>query len=359
MRFGMWGTTLALAIVLGACGISKKKYFAQVARANKLEIHLKKKLDRIDYLEGKAKLAHTKIRKARRSDVDRLTRLVAEIARVRKAMGKKERALSRCRASRAVIPKSPPISLTLRGSKCDAQGVTVTLGKGLLVRGVGTAAQRARARSQIRAAVSKALPPIAKCYLKATTRKKRIMEGQLVVTLRVDKRGRARRVKAAHRGLKPRGVVTCAVKALRRMRLTDRTGPIFAALPLHFGRSIPFVTSCGSRGGAAFTRLVFNRVIRSQRSAIQYCFISSGLPVKKLRKARVKVAFTILASGKVGPVSVVSSTLTHAATKACILRTVKRWKFPRPKGAVPLMTPEFRWRKKPRRRGRRRRRTTK
>lgn len=209
MRLGMWGTTLVLTIVLGACGISNTKYYAQVARANKLEIHLKRKLDRIDFLEAKEKLARTQVRKARHADVERMTRLVAELARVREAMGKKERTLSRCRASRAVVPRSPAISL-------------------------------------------------------------------------------------------------------------------------------------------------IHGVIKSHRSAIQSCFISSGLPVKKLRKSRMKVAFTILANGTVGPVTVVSSTRAHATTQACILRTVKRWKFPRPMGAVGLMTHEFRWRKEPRRRRRRR-----
>jgi len=361
MQIRLWGTTLAIVIVLGGCGVPKQQYFAQVARANRLEIHLKKKLDRIDYLEAKDRLAQTRVQKDSNEDVQRLTRLVAEVERVRTALYNKERTLSRCLNTRVAVRPPPPIRHTLRASKCDTRGVTVTVGQGLLMRGTGTAAERTRARSLIRAALGKVLPPITQCYLKATSRKKRAtrpLEGQLVVTLRLDNRGRARGVQAAHRALGAGRVIRCAVKALRQLRVDGLQGPFFAAVPLLFGRSKGFVSTCGATTAAVASRALIDGVIKRNRSAIQYCFISSGMPGKELRRARVKIAFSVLPSGQVGPVKLVSSVLANAATNACILRTVKRWKFPRARSASPLVTPEFHWRKKndPRRRRRRRRR---
>jgi TonB family protein len=358
MRTGLFGMTLATTIVLGGCGVELQKYNAQVARADKLGSHLKKTLDRLDYLEAKEALAQKKTRKARTGDVERMTRLATEIARVRTTLHRRERTLAACRATRTKIRRSPPISHTIRTSACDLRGVTVAVGQGLLVRTAGPATQRSRARTQIRAALSKELAAITQCYLKATQRKKRAIPGRLVVTLRVDKRGRAKGVKAAHRGLRARRVVKCVLKTLRGLRVVDLKGPAFAVVPLRFGRSKVFVrsTRCGGRAHKKPSRAILDRICKRHRSEIQYCFISSGLPAKKLRKARVKVAFTVLASGKVGPVSLVSSTDGHATTNACILRAVKRWRFPRPKGNTPLMTPEFRWRKAPGKRRRRRRR---
>jgi len=359
MRNGVFWAALVTVTIFCACGVPNRKYYTQVARANKLEIHLRMKLDRIDFLEAKEKLARKKVREGRKADLERLTRLTTGLALVRAALLEKKRALSQCRATRAKVRRPPPVSLTIRASKCDKHGVTVALGEGMILRSVGPATRRSRARSRVRAALRQVLPPIARCYLKATTQKPQAIPGNLVVTLRIDKRGRARRVRAVHRGLPARRVVRCVLKALRRLKVADLDGPFFAALPLRFGRSKTLAETlakaCAKRDRSGVDRATIDRIINSHRGAIQYCFIGSGLPAKKLRKARVKVAFTILATGRVGPVTVVSSVLAHAGCNACILRTVKRWRFPRPDSTTPMVTPEFRWRKKRRRRRRRRR----
>ncbi len=366
MRMGLCWAMLVLVPVLGGCGVPLQKYNAQIARADRLKVHLQKKMDRIDTLEAKEALGRKKTRKSQTGDVKRLTRLATEIARVRTALGHKERALSTCRATRGKSAPTVPITHTIRASKCDHYGVTVAVGEGLMVRVVDPTAQRLhpRARARIRAVLSRALArglaPIAQCYLKETRRSKRTVRGQLVVTLRVDKRGRVRGVKAAHKGLRARRVIKCALKALGKLRVDGLKGTAFAVVPLRFGRSKAFVISpkgCSGKSQSSPSRAAIDRIIRRHHGEIQYCFISSGLPARKLAWARVKVAFSILATGKVGPVSVVSSTEGHAATCACIQRAVKRWKFPPPKGSTPLMTPQFRWYKPRDKRRRRRRRS--
>ena len=65
MRNGQWWATVLIPVALGGCGIPKTQYYKQVARANRLEIHLKKKLDRVDFLEAKEKAARSQTRRAR------------------------------------------------------------------------------------------------------------------------------------------------------------------------------------------------------------------------------------------------------------------------------------------------------
>lgn len=88
------------------------------------------------------------------------------------------------------------------------------------------------------------------------------------------------------------------------------------------------------------------RVIRRHLSEIKYCYMSIGLPSNPQLAGMVKVSFTITSSGSVGRVSISQSTLNHGGTEACIKRSVRRWRFPKPEGSMPFVTYPFHFKPK-------------
>ena len=83
------------------------------------------------------------------------------------------------------------------------------------------------------------------------------------------------------------------------------------------------------------------RVIRRHLSEVKYCYLSVGLPTNPKLEGMVKVAFSINKTGRVGRVSIAQTTLNHGRTERCIRTAVRRWRFPKPTGAVPYVTYPF------------------
>jgi vault protein inter-alpha-trypsin-like protein len=83
------------------------------------------------------------------------------------------------------------------------------------------------------------------------------------------------------------------------------------------------------------------RVIRRHLSEIKYCYLSIGLPTNPKLQGMVKVSFTIAGGGNVGRVSIAQTTLNHRRTEGCIKKSVRRWRFPKPKGSMPFVTYPF------------------
>ncbi len=356
MRSGLWSTTALITLTLGGCGIPQAQYDRQVARAARLEAHLKKKLDRVDYLEAKDKAAQRSTRRFRTGDVARMTRLSKALARVRAALYKKEKALSACRSTRVRVAKPKPVKHSVSGAMKNGRrmGVTLALAEGLLIRAATPGARIPLIRRQLCKGLGQVLPSMTRCAAKVFRKGRGAVQGQLTATLRIDRRGRARGVKVVHKTRSVRRYAKCVRKGLRQLRLHGASA-VFMVLPLRL-RTNSVSTPRVSTPPCLSARAV-HRILKRHQVAIQFCFIRTGLPAKQLRKARVKVAFIVGKSGAPGPVNVVSSVLQNASLNKCIRSKVSKIRFPRSDTATPLMQPEFRWiRPKTKRRRRRRRR---
>jgi TonB family protein len=73
------------------------------------------------------------------------------------------------------------------------------------------------------------------------------------------------------------------------------------------------------------------RVIRKNIKQVQFCYERS-LVVSPRLAGKVVVKFTIGPTGAVTEASVGNSTLQDQKVEACILKAIRRWKFPSPKG---------------------------
>ena len=76
---------------------------------------------------------------------------------------------------------------------------------------------------------------------------------------------------------------------------------------------------------------VIAAIIRRYLPQIQYCY-EQQLSQKPNLKGKVSVAFTINGKGGVNAPKIASSSLKDSATHRCILKKVKNWKFPKPRG---------------------------
>ena len=73
------------------------------------------------------------------------------------------------------------------------------------------------------------------------------------------------------------------------------------------------------------------RVIRRHRNEYVYCY-EKELNQKRDLAGKIKVAFTIDGRGTVIAAMVSETTMKNAAVENCLIRKVKRWTFPQPKG---------------------------
>ncbi len=86
------------------------------------------------------------------------------------------------------------------------------------------------------------------------------------------------------------------------------------------------ITAVGSLDGAAIAA-----VVKSKISGIKYCY-EKELKNNPNLAGKVVVNFTIGATGDVTAYKVENSTIGNAEVEQCILRMVRRWKFPQPSG---------------------------
>ena len=74
-----------------------------------------------------------------------------------------------------------------------------------------------------------------------------------------------------------------------------------------------------------------NRVVRANQAAVRYCYEVEVQRQPNLR-GRVEIAWRINLQGSVTTARVASSSLRNARVEGCIVRQVRRWRFPRPDG---------------------------
>jgi TonB family protein len=83
-----------------------------------------------------------------------------------------------------------------------------------------------------------------------------------------------------------------------------------------------------------------NRVVRANRAAIKYCF-ENALQRQPNLSGKVHVRWRIDRKGRVSSARVAKSTMGNAKVEGCIVRQVKRWKFPEPDGGEVDVTYPF------------------
>ena len=76
---------------------------------------------------------------------------------------------------------------------------------------------------------------------------------------------------------------------------------------------------------------LIDRVVKNNLAGLKYCY-EKELNLAPNLSGKVVVQFTIGLSGDVEEALIESSSLNHAQTEDCIVRRVRRWKFPRPQG---------------------------
>lgn len=74
-----------------------------------------------------------------------------------------------------------------------------------------------------------------------------------------------------------------------------------------------------------------NRVVQANRAAIKYCF-ETALQRKPKLQGAVNAQWRIDRKGLVSSTRIAKSTLDDSGVEGCILRQIKRWKFPEPDG---------------------------
>jgi hypothetical protein len=74
-----------------------------------------------------------------------------------------------------------------------------------------------------------------------------------------------------------------------------------------------------------------NRVVRANQAALRYCYESEVQRQRSL-KGKVMIQWRVDRAGAVPSARVTSSTLNNSTVEGCIVRQVKKWRFPKPDG---------------------------
>jgi TonB family protein len=83
--------------------------------------------------------------------------------------------------------------------------------------------------------------------------------------------------------------------------------------------------------GIALDKSVIAKVIRRHWNEIKYCY-ETQLNQNPHLAGKVAVAFTINGTGAVSEADVSESSMGNASVEDCILKDIKRWRFPEPRG---------------------------
>ena len=91
----------------------------------------------------------------------------------------------------------------------------------------------------------------------------------------------------------------------------------------------------------ALDREIIRRIIRQHRAEYQYCY-EKELNKKRDLNGKIKVKFTIAGSGTVIAAKVTESTMNNSNVERCLVKRIRRWVFPEPKGGgVVIVTYPF------------------
>jgi len=97
------------------------------------------------------------------------------------------------------------------------------------------------------------------------------------------------------------------------------------------GKRVPRVRQAKATVTGALDKDIVRRIVRAHINEVRHCY-NQGLARDPNLDGRVTVNFTIDERGRVSASSEHSSTLTDRGVTQCVVKAVKRWKFPKPKG---------------------------
>ncbi len=83
-----------------------------------------------------------------------------------------------------------------------------------------------------------------------------------------------------------------------------------------------------------------NRVVRANQAAIRYCYEVQVQRQQNLR-GRVSIQWRINLQGSVTSARVANSSLNNASVEGCMVRQIRRWRFPQPDGGEVVVTYPF------------------
>jgi len=83
-----------------------------------------------------------------------------------------------------------------------------------------------------------------------------------------------------------------------------------------------------------------NRVVRANQAAIRYCYETEVQRQPNLR-GRIAIQWRINLQGSVTTARVAQSTMRNARVEGCMVRQIRRWRFPHPDGGEVVVTYPF------------------
>lgn len=95
-----------------------------------------------------------------------------------------------------------------------------------------------------------------------------------------------------------------------------------------------------SFGTGALDMKAVSKVVNRRKRSVQGCY-EKELKRNPDLSGKVKVQFTVLESGRVGDVQLLEDTIGDDGVGKCIVRQVKRWRFPKPEGGSVTVTFPF------------------
>lgn len=101
------------------------------------------------------------------------------------------------------------------------------------------------------------------------------------------------------------------------------------------GQSFIKIDTAASSVDEGLTREEVGEVIHKHMSEIRYCYESAILRQPHI-EGKLNLAFTVEGSGAVKTVEIRSSTLADPGLDDCILRRLRSWQFPKPRGGVDV-----------------------
>jgi hypothetical protein len=87
--------------------------------------------------------------------------------------------------------------------------------------------------------------------------------------------------------------------------------------------------------------IIIKRVTRHHLGELKYCYQSRGLAIEPNLTGTLTVGYIVTQKGTVSSAKIVSGTLKHGKTRSCILRALRRWRFPRPKSKSATVKQTF------------------
>ena len=209
--------------------------------------------------------------------------------------------------------------------------------------------------SKIDGVLAKGERGLQKCYETSG----RGYQGALRVDFDLDRKGRVHKPQWGYAETVPKSLKTCMERALKKWSFPghrDRTN-LVASVAFEFkihnvykaiepsANGTPEPAGARRRGSVAVPKVIHGRhtvkgsldrdivrrVVRRHRNEIRYCY-EIGLKRDPKLYGQVQVKFTISGKGSVTSASVSSTTLKDREVEECMIRRVRHWFFPEPKG---------------------------